>query len=275
MRKMWDILSPEEINQQSSEVGVEKTGKIWYKIIINGILAGLFIGIGAMFSVNSVSGLEELPYGIVKIISGVAFSIGLILIMVAGAELFTGDALIITSWLDRRISLKQWIKNLSIVWISNFIGCLICIGLLILAGRHSFNHGGISDVILNLGVKKIHYGWIQAFSLWILCNILVCLGVWLSRAGKRLSDKILGILFPVTVFVACGFEHSVANMFYLPFAYFLKLMGYGGDGVWNITLGNIFVGNLLPVTLGNIIGGALFVGLLYWILYRKKTSNIE
>jgi formate/nitrite transporter FocA (FNT family) len=99
----------------------------------------------------------------------------------------------------------------------------------------------------------------------------VCLGVWLSRAGKRLSDKVWGILFPVTAFVACGFEHSVANMFYLPFAYVLTLMGYGGEGIGDITLGNIFMGNLLPVTLGNIVGGAFFVGVIYWIMYHKKT----
>lgn len=250
---MEHILSTGEINQKSVEVGTEKTSKPWYKIVINGILAGMFIGIGAMFSINSISGLESLPYGIVKAISGLAFSIGLILVMVAGAELFTGDCLIISSWLEKKIPLRKWIKNLSLIRVANFIGALILIGLLTLAGRHTFDHGNIAEVILNLGIKKVHYGWRQAFALGILCNILVCLAVRLSRAGKSLTDKVMGIVFPVTAFVACGFEHSVANMFYLPFAYFLKLMGYGGTGMEELTLGNIFVGNLLPVTIGNII----------------------
>jgi formate transporter len=219
-----------------------------------------------MFSINSISGLEALPYGIVKLIAGAAFSIGLILVMIAGAELFTGDALMISSWLDQKISFGQWMKNLGLIWISNFVGALILIGLLVVAGRHTFDHGGISEVILSLGVKKVQYGWLQAFTLGILCNILVCLGVWLSLAGKRLSDKVLGIFFPVTAFVACGFEHSVANMFYLPFAYLLKMLGYEANGIAELTLEQIFIGNLVPVSIGNLIGGALFVGLLYWIL---------
>ncbi|MDR2541262.1 MAG: formate/nitrite transporter family protein [Candidatus Peribacteria bacterium] len=143
--------------------------------------------------------------------------------MIAGAELFTGDALMITAWLDKRISLGKWIKNLSLIWISNFIGALILIGLLFIAGWHTFNSGGITETILSLGIKKLHYGFLQAMSLGILCNILVCLGVRLARAGKRAVDKIAGIVFPVTAFVACGFEHSVANMFYLPYAYLLGL----------------------------------------------------
>ena len=270
---MSEILSPAEITETSSAVGVEKTHKPWYKIAINGILAGMFIGIGAMFSINSISGLEALPYGAVKAISGLAFSIGLILVMVAGSELFTGDALIITSRLDKKNSLKERFKNLGIIWIANFVGALILIALLVGAKWYDFDHGGIADTILNLGVKKVHYGRWQALFLGILCNILVCLGVWLSWAGKRLSDKILGIIFPVTAFVACGFEHSVANMFYLPFAYVLKIMGFGGEGVSDITLGNIFWGNLLPVSIGNLIGGAVFVGLLYWILYHKEKGT--
>jgi formate transporter len=259
---MNETLTPAEITAKSTEVAVEKTSKPLYKILINGILAGMFIGIGAMFSINSISGLEALPYGLVKLIAGLAFSIGLILVMIAGAELFTGDALMITARLDRKISLGKWIKNLSLIRISNFIGALILIGLLLLAGRDTFNGGNITTTILSLGEKKMHYGFLQAMSLGILCNILVCLGVRLARAGKRAVDKIAGMVFPVTAFVACGFEHSVANMFYLPFAYFLGL---------DASIGEIFLHNLLPVTIGNIIGGAIFVGLLYWVLYHKKS----
>jgi formate/nitrite transporter len=190
--------------------------------------------------------------------------------MIAGAELFTGDALLITGWLDKKISLGKWFKNLGLIWVSNLVGALLLIGLLWVAGRYTFNDGNIAELLLQLGVKKLHYGWWQALSLGILCNILVCLGVWLARAGKRAVDKIAGMIFPITAFVACGFEHSVANMFYLPFAYFLKLGGYPGAGIADITLENIVFHNLLPVTLGNLIGGAVFVGVLYWIVYHPK-----
>jgi formate transporter len=147
---------------------------------------------------------------------------------------------------------------------------LLLVGLLLLAGRHTFNGGNIAELLLQLGVKKLHYGRWQAFSLGILCNILVCLGVRLAWAGKRAIDKIAGIIFPVTAFVACGFEHCVANMFYLPFAYFLKLLGYQVEGMMDMTLGNMFFQNFLPVTLGNVVGGAVFVGLLYWIVYGQR-----
>jgi formate/nitrite transporter len=195
------------------------------------------------------------------------------LVMIAGAELFTGDALMITAWLDKKISFGKWMKNLSIIWISNFIGALLLIGLLLLAGWYTFNDGNIAELLLQFGVKKLHYGRWQAFSLGILCNMLVCLGVWLAWAGKRAVDKIVGIIFPVTAFVACGFEHSVANMFYLPFAYALKGLGYQIEGIADITLSNMFFQNFLPVTLGNVVGGAVFVGLLYWIVYRQKQGS--
>jgi formate/nitrite transporter len=256
-----EMLTPTDIIKKSTEVTQEKTSKPFYKILINGILAGMFIGIGAMFSINSISGAEQLPYGIIKLLAGAAFSIGLILVMIAGADLFTGDALMITAILDKKLKLHKWGKHLIIIWISNFIGALLLIGLLRVAGRETFNNGNIAELILTIGQKKLHYSWLQAVSLGILCNILVCLGVWLSWAGKRVSDKILGILFPVTAFVACGFEHSVANMFYLPYAYFIGL---------ETSIGEILLNNLIPVTIGNLIGGSIFLGCLAYITYHNK-----
>ncbi|MDR2190794.1 MAG: formate/nitrite transporter family protein [Candidatus Peribacteria bacterium] len=190
--------------------------------------------------------------------------------MIAGAELFTGDALMITACLERKISFRKWLQQLGIIWISNALGALVLVGLLVVAGRHTFNAGSIAEFLLQCAVKKLHYGRWQAFSLGILCNILVCLGVWLAWAGKRAVDKIMGIIFPVTAFVACGFEHCVANMFYLPFAYVLKWLGYQVEGIIDITIDKMFFQNFLPVTLGNLIGGAVFVGLLYWIVYHHQ-----
>jgi formate/nitrite transporter len=261
---MNKIIPLSEITTTSTDIALDKTSKPVHKILINGMIAGMFIALGAVFSINSISGLEALPYGIVKLIAGVTFSIGLILIMIAGADLCTGDALMITAILDKKLKCRKWGKHLLLIWISNLIGALILVGLLRLAGWHHFNDGNIAETLLNLSEKKLHYHWIQALSLGILCNILVCLGVWLAWAGKTVVDKISGIIFPITAFVACGFEHSVANMFYLPYAYLLGL---------ETTIGEIFLNNLLPVTIGNLMGGAVFVGLLYWMMYHNKKGT--
>ncbi|MDR0608313.1 MAG: formate/nitrite transporter family protein [Candidatus Peribacteria bacterium] len=237
---MNETLTPAEITAQSTTIAIEKTRKPFHKILINGILAGMFIGIGAMFSINSITGLEVFPYGLTKLIAGLTFSIGLILVMIAGADLFTGDALMITAVVQKKLNIQTRGKHLLFIRISNFLGTLLLILLLHFAGRDHFANGTITETILNIGEKKLHYGRRQALSLGILCNILVCLGVRLARAGKRAIDKIAGIIFPVTAFVACGFEHSVANMFYLPYAYLLGLETSSSEILWN---------NLLPVSI--------------------------
>lgn len=268
-----DALTPAEITAKAEEVGYKKaTGKFSHTLI-SGILAGMYIAFGAVFSITSISGLAgHVPFGIIKVIAGLAFSLGLILVMVAGAELFTWNALLIISWLNKRISSLHMIKNLILIWCANFIGALIVVGLVYVWWWYLFGNGIIGETALNIGVHKLDYGFLQALSLGILCNILVCLGVWLAWSGRSTGDKILGIIFPITAFVAGGFEHSVANMFYLPFAYLLKISGFVGENIntAHLTLKYVFVNNLLPVTLGNIIGWAVFVGMAYWWLYSKK-----
>ncbi|MDD3262684.1 MAG: formate/nitrite transporter family protein [Candidatus Absconditabacteria bacterium] len=268
-----DALSPAEITAKAEEVGYKKANGKFSHTLVSGILAGMYIAFGAVFSITSISGLAgHIPFGIIKVIAGLAFSLGLILVMVAGAELFTGNALLIISWLNKKISGLQFIKNMILIWSSNFIGALIVVGLVYVGGWYFFGNGIIGETALNIGVHKLDYGFLQALSLGILCNILVCLGVWLAWSGRSTGDKVLGIIFPITAFVAGGFEHSVANMFYLPFAYLLKISGFVVENVdtAHLTLKYIFVNNLLPVTLGNIIGGMIFVGMAYWWLYGRK-----
>ena len=268
-----DALTPAEITAKAEEVGYKKaTGKFSHTLI-SGILAGMYIAFGAVFSITSISWLAgHVPFGIIKVIAGLAFSLGLILVMVAGAELFTWNALLIISWLNKRISSLHMIKNLILIWCANFIGALIVVGLVYVWWWYLFGNGIIGETALNIGVHKLDYGFLQALSLGILCNILVCLGVWLAWSWRSTGDKVLGIIFPITAFVAAGFEHVVANMFYLPFAYILKISGFVVENidVAHLTLKYIFVNNLLPVTLGNIIGWAVFVGIVYWWLYGKK-----
>lgn len=268
-----DALTPAEITAKADEVGYKKaTGKFSHTLV-SWILAGMYIAFGAVFSITSISGLAwTVPFGIIKIIAGLAFSLGLILVMIAGAELFTWNALLIISWLNKKNSGFQMIKNLMLIWCANFIGALIVVGLVYVWGWYLFGNGSIGETALNIGVHKLDYGFVQALSLGILCNILVCLGVWLAWSGRSTGDKVLGIIFPITAFVAWGFEHSVANMFYLPFAYLLKISGFMVENIdtAHLTLKYIFVNNLLPVTLGNIIGWAVFVGMAYWWLHNKK-----
>ena len=263
--------TPAEITQLAEEIWHKKAYASFSSTLVSWILAGMYIALGWMFSVNTITG-STLSYGLTKLFAWLAFSLWLILVMIAGAELFTGNALLIIAYFNKKISHLRFLRNLILVRCANFIGAVVIVGLLYGAGWFHMASDGVATNILTLGVHKVGYGFVQAFCLGILCNILVCLGVWLAYAGKTAVDKIAGIIFPVTAFVACGFEHSVANMFYLPFAYLLKFVGAvpAGMDVSTLTLHNIFIGNFLPVTLGNFVGGALFVGALYWILHGKS-----
>lgn len=265
-------LTPSEITEKFSETWIQKTNnKIW-KIILLSILAWMFIALWAVFSITSISWLTETPFWIKKLISWITFSLGLILVIIAWAELFTGNSLLIISKLDKKITRKKTIKNLIIVRLWNFVWSLIIIWLCYFAWRHLSWWWSTIETIASIWQTKLNYWFIQAICLWILCNILVCLWVRLAQSWKRNSDKILGIIFPITAFVTAGFEHSIANMFYLPYAYILKITNLIPDiiNTTSITLKNIFINNLLPVTIWNIIWWMIFVWMIYWLIYRKR-----
>ena len=265
-------LTPQEITEKFSEIWIKKAeNKIWKTILLS-ILAGMFIALWAVFSITSISWLNETPFWIKKLISWITFSLWLILVLIAGAELFTWNSLLIITKLDKKISIWKLIKNLIIVRIWNFIGALITIWLCYFAWRHLNWAWSIIETISSIWITKLNYWFIQAICLWILCNILVCLWVRLAQSWKRNSDKILGIIFPISAFVAAWFEHSIANMFYLPYAYILKVTNLIPDSINTtaITLKNIFVNNLLPVTIWNLIWWMIFVWTIYRLIYRKK-----
>jgi len=269
-----DLFSPADITAKAVEIWEKKAHAKMWDTFVSGILAWCYIALGAMFSITSISWLQNLPFGIVKVIAWLAFSLGLILVMVAWAELFTGNALLIISLFKRKITVYEFLRNLFLVYISNFVWALIIVGLLFVAKWYTLSGWIVGTTLANIGIHKLQYGFFQAFSLGILCNILVCLGVWLWYSGRSTTDKVFGIIFPVTAFVAAGFEHSVANMFYLPFTYLFKIFGFWA---WTldfsgVTLYTVFVKNLLPVTLGNIVGWAVFVGISYRYLYLRDTK---
>lgn len=252
--------------------GCLKVQKSWYLTFINAVLGGMFIALWAMFFVTAMVWITEIfPYGVAKVIGGVVFCLWLILCVLTGAELYTGNALLIVAKAEKRITLFSWIKNLILVRFWNLWGSLLIIMLLFFSFWHGWADGMIGKNLLDIAQSKLLLSPLQTLCAWVLCNLLVCLAIWIATIGKTVVDKIFGILFPITAFVAAGFEHVVANMFYLPYAYLLapKL------SMTNFTLFEIFIHNFLPVTLGNFIWGTFFVGLIYWFLYKDRYVKIS
>ncbi len=275
-----ESLSPAEMTAKAVTIGVNKARLPIGRLLLLAILAGVYIGFGCLLaSVVTTGASGTIPYGVIKLLGGIIFCLGLILVVIGGAELFTGNALMIIAWMDHKITLGSMLRNWSIVYLGNFAGALLLVGLVFLSGEYRFGGGSVGLVMLNMALTKLDYGFGQALVLGILCNILVCLAVWLTYSARSTTDKIIAILFPITAFVAAGFEHSVANMYALPMALFIKVFdpAFAAKSALNlspITWNNIFFSNLLPVTLGNIIGGALFVGVVYGLVFLPRKDKI-
>ena len=282
-----DTMLPPEMAKEAEKVGVKKTNTGVVKLLVLAILAGAFISLGAIFYITATSGMKgELPYGLIKLIGGVAFSLGLILVIVAGAELFTGNALIVMALAGQKIGIKQLLKNWIIVYIGNFVGAMATAVLVFFSEIHHSGGALVGLNMLEIAAAKCELGFVQALVLGVFCNALVCLAVWLCFSARFVSGKILAILFPITAFVTAGFEHSVANMYFIPAGLILKAQA--SATFWNsldmtpeqfpqLTWWGFLWVNLLPVTIGNIIGGGLLVGLVYWFVYIRQppTENFN
>jgi formate/nitrite transporter len=207
------------------------------------------------------------------------FSLGLILVVIAGAELFTGNNLIVMALASRKVTLGQVIYNWVVVYLGNFVGAVLTAYLIFLTTQYTFANYEVGKTAINIANAKCKLAFAPAFFLGLYCNALVCLAVWICLSARTSTDKILSILFPITAFVAGGFEHSIANMYFLPIAYFIKdaMIEAGhlsASAVTSITWHNIWMNNLLPVTLGNIVGGGGFVGIIYWFIYSRPKREI-
>lgn len=275
------ILLPPEIAEKAVELGVLKTFNGTIKTAALALLAGAFIALGAVFSTLVTSG-SSMDFGIAKLVSGVAFSLGLILVVAAGAELFTGNNLMVMARASDKISSRQLLGNWLLVYMGNMVGAFSVVLLILISGHHLLGEGLVGGNILKIAAAKCELGFIQALTLGILCNILVCLAIWLSYSATTLQGKILAIIFPVSAFVAAGFEHSVANMYFIPAGIMVK--NFATAEFWIqiqqnpadlsfLQWKNYLLGNLLPVSLGNIIGGSLFIGAVYWFIYLSKWSR--
>lgn len=271
-----DALGPAAVETKTEGLGVGKVNMATGQAFVLSILAGMFIGMGGMFMLLIKSD-ASLGFVASQLLGGLCFCLGLFLVITAGAELFTGNCLMICGKLSDKYSWGKMLKSWLIVFVGNLVGALILVGLLYFAGYWSMNGNGVGDAMITVACSKISPAWSVLFFKGIMCNFLVCLAVWVGFASRTIVDKFFAVLLPITAFVACGFEHCVANMFFLPMGFVMKLSGFAYAGNANIdvlTLGGICY-NISAATLGNIVGGAIFVGLMYWLAYAKKNKKAD
>jgi len=276
-----DALLPADMAKKAENIGVAKANLGPFRMFALAVLAGAFIAMGAVFMTIATTGASGvLTYGITRLLGGLVFCLGLVLVVVAGAELFTGNNLIVMAWASRKVSTGLLLRNWVIVYLGNFVGAIVTAYGMFLSGQYLFGKGAVGLNALNIANAKVAHDFIPALVLGIFCNALVCLAVWLCMGARSTVDKIVAIIFPISAFVAAGFEHSIANMYFVPVALFIKNgapaefwtnIGQTPADFAAITWSNFFVANLLPVTLGNIIGGALMVGLVYWFIYLRPS----
>ncbi len=277
---MAGFLSPSEICKKVREAAKQKALLPVRALVILGILAGVYIGFGAELSTMVTHDLaQSLGVGFSKFLAGTVFSVGLMLVVIGGAELFTGNCLMLGCRVQGEIKTGGLLRNWTIVYFANFAGSLFLVGIMYYSGLWRVGHFGVGAKALMIANNKVNLSFVEALCRGICCNWLVCLAVWLAIAGQDIASKILGIYFPIMAFVASGFEHSIANMYFIPMGLFLKgneevvsasgLFGKLGELTWSSFLLN----NLLPVTIGNIIGGGIFVAGAYCFVFQKRNAS--
>lgn len=273
-----DALLPQEMAEKAEMIGVRKSETPFFAMFTLSILAGAFIGLGAMFSTITAAGTSSLPYGVARLLIGLTFCIGLVLVIVGGAELFTGNNLVVMAWASGKVSTRSLLHKWVIVYFGNFVGSIGLAAMVFFTRQYALNAGSVGEAALKIASSKVSLGFFQAIMLGVLCNVLVCLAVWLSYSARSATDKVLVIIFPVTAFVAASFEHCVANMYFIPYAIFIKSFDPSfvttltdrAPELSRLSWSSFFVHNLLPVTIGNIIGGAGLVAATYWFVYLSK-----
>ncbi len=269
-----DAFPPPEMAERAENVGVKKANLDFWSMFALAVLAGSFIALGAEFCTLVITD-SGLGFGLNKLLGGLVFSLGLILVVIAGAELFTGNNLIMMAWVSGKLTLGQLMRNWVIVYFGNLVGSLATAVLMYLTRQWTFANYHVGATALNIANAKVNLSFAEGLARGILCNALVCLAVWLCLSGRSVVDKILAIVFPITAFVASGFEHSIANMYFIPIGLFLKgepevvtAAGKAATDLVNLNLQG-FIGNLIPVTIGNIFGGGFMVAVVYWFIYQR------
>jgi formate/nitrite transporter len=272
------FLSPAEIAESFIETGRKKANLSAFKQFILGILGGAFIALAAEGSNVAIHTISSV--GLSKALAGAIFSAGLMMVVIAGAELFTGNCLMVLSCSERKTGWLAMLKNWLFVYLGNFVGAMIVVLLILHSGQLDFSKGLLGGFTIKIAVNKTTMTFGNAFVMGILCNWLVCLAIWMSAGAKDIAGKLLAIFFPIWLFVTSGFEHSIANMYYIPAGILAKAnpdwvkaavsLGVAPGKIDALNWGTFITKNLIPVTLGNIIGGGLFVGMVYWLIYLRK-----
>ncbi len=269
---LYDAYTPAQIAKRFEVAGVSKATMPTVPLLGLSLLAGAFISFGALFYTLVMTG-SGLGLGIGRLVGGLSFCLGLILVVVGGAELFTGNVLIVIGWANRRVSTASLLRNWALVYVGNLVGALGMVVLAYLSGVLHLGGDALAVTAIKIAAGKVSLPFEVALVRGVLCNILVCLAVWLCFAGRSVVDKIVAILFPVTAFVALGFEHSIANMFFIPLGIiadlnpaFAQAAAAAGVVTADLDLGGL-VANLVPVTIGNVLGGGVFVALTYYVIY--------
>jgi formate transporter len=273
-----DALLPPEMALACETAGAAKAGRDEIVLLVLGLLAGAFIALGAVFMTVAMTGAAELPWGVGRLLGGLVFSLGLILVIVGGAELFTGDSLMIVAYASRRITIGSLLRAWSLVYVGNIAGALGTAAMIFLAGQYGFGGGAVGKTALAIASAKAGLPTLQLFFLAVLCNVLVCLAVWMSFGARTVTDKVVVIVPPIAAFVAAGFEHSIANLYFLPYSLAIKV--WAGPDFWTaigqsaadyptLTVGSA-LHNIFVSTIGNLLGGSLMVGAVYWFVYRRK-----
>jgi formate transporter len=274
----FDSLLPPQMAERAAETGVGKATKAAYKSFLLAISAGIHIGIAFVFYTVVTTGAHDLPYGVTKLLGGIAFSLGLILVVITGGELFTSTVLTLVAKASGKISWRQLMKNWTVVYLGNLAGSVLLVAIMLSTRQYMEDGGQLGLNAMAISQHKLHHTFLQAFSLGLMCNILVCLAVWMTFSARSLTDKVMVLVLPVAMFVSSGFEHCIANMFQVPMAIGIK--NFAPEAFWQMTGANIadyadlnmvdfIINNLIPVTLGNVVGGGVFVGMWYWLIYLK------
>ncbi|PUE61262.1 formate transporter FocA [Limnohabitans sp. Rim8] len=271
-----DAYAPKEIAAKVETVGVAKAHMATLPLVMLGLLAGAFIGLGGLLFII-VKSDASLSFAVSQLLGGFVFCLGLILVVIAGAELFTGNNLLAMAWADGQITTREVLRNWLWVCAANFVGTTGLALLVYLSGHTHMNGGAIGTTVLKIALAKQNLVWHEAFFRGVLCNVLVCMAVWMVMAGRSVMDKVIAIVFPITAFVAAGFEHSIANMYVMQLALIIQhfepvtasnALGVAGSA---LSVAGMF-GNLVPVILGNLVGGSVFVGLVYHLIYRVAAA---
>lgn len=275
----FDAIMPATMAVRAEESGVKRASIDPITLFALSILAGAFISFGAIFATTVSAGAVGMPYGVVRLLIGLVFSTGLIMVVIGGAELFTGSNIIVMAWASGKVTTRALLLNWVISFAGNFVGAIATAVLMFYTTQYTFGGGAVGLTALSTASAKTSLTFIPALTLGIMCNALVCLAVWMCFSARTSIDRVVTVIPPIAAFAAAGFEHCIANIYFIPIGLFIK--AGAPDVFWKaigktpadfpeLTWENFFVGNLIPVTIGNIIGGSIMVAAIYWFIYLRK-----